>query len=358
VAPSDQAVSRSICTELHSTSDPRSSRIFKHRLLTNQHSHLNDHHTATSHSIQLQCWALLLQFLLRRSFRYRDGWFVLPKWPIQIKKSLRSIWSTFKTIALLSRKFLEFHSWHSMTIHYPIFLSTSLPSSQRPSNHIIWEKTFRDRNGNRICRHRGRDPSTTGSLARWITLESGRSASWSLPGDRPRTQNMSSRLDRVGKLIGLWCGHLFELVHQSWRSSVRWRLGGEVRRCERETLEGQRSTDVEEGNDMEPEDSTQVDRAASSQECLFDDFYEHFAPSSNLALTHYDSHSSSSIPPYESSHHLSIYILSFPWWVMCFSYYSFSWFLIWFVMLLPMLYVAELSGTFSLTHCWGIAYWS
>jgi len=31
----------------------------------------------------------------------------------------------------------------------------------------------------------------------------------------PDPQNMSSQLDRVGKLIRLWCGHLFELVHWS-----------------------------------------------------------------------------------------------------------------------------------------------
>src|SRR5467141_3696675 len=31
----------------------------------------------------------------------------------------------------------------------------------------------------------------------------------------PDPQNMSSWLDRVGKLIWLWCGHLFELIHRS-----------------------------------------------------------------------------------------------------------------------------------------------
>src|SRR5882672_8113658 len=28
-------------------------------------------------------------------------------------------------------------------------------------------------------------------------------------------QNMSPWLDQVGKLIGLWCGHLFKLIHWS-----------------------------------------------------------------------------------------------------------------------------------------------
>jgi len=48
------------------------------------------------------------------------------------------------TIALLSRKFLVFHSWHSTTIPLLLIFLSTLSSLHvyDPSNRIIWEKTF------------------------------------------------------------------------------------------------------------------------------------------------------------------------------------------------------------------------
>src|SRR5882672_8351596 len=70
----------------------------KHRLLTNQHSHLNHHHhTAhvSQHSITMPSPYSYKSFFKDPSDIEMDD-LSLPKQPIQIKKSLRSIRSTFK----------------------------------------------------------------------------------------------------------------------------------------------------------------------------------------------------------------------------------------------------------------------
>src|SRR5882672_11397948 len=92
------------------------------------------------------------------------------------------------TIALLSRKFLLFHSWHSTTIPLLLIFLSTLSSLHvyNPSNRQM------DNNGIRFAVR----------VDRCLVID-------------PDPRNMSSRLDRVGKLIGLWCGHLFKLVHRS-----------------------------------------------------------------------------------------------------------------------------------------------
>src|SRR5467141_3890134 len=96
-----------------------------------------------------------------------------------------------KMIALLSRKFLVFHSWHSTTIPLLlIFLSTL--SSLHVNDPSNWITCQMDNTGFRFAVR----------VDHCLVID-------------PEPKNMSSRLDQVGKLIGLWCGHLFELVHRS-----------------------------------------------------------------------------------------------------------------------------------------------
>src|SRR5467141_740141 len=122
------------------------------------------------------------------------------------------------TIALLSRKFLVYHSWHSTTIPLLLIFLSTLSSLHvyDPSNCIIWEKISEIGTGTRFVSIEARDPQYY-----WITFQMDNTGiRFTVRVDcclviDPDPQNMSSRLDRVGKLIGLWCGHLFELVHWS-----------------------------------------------------------------------------------------------------------------------------------------------
>src|SRR5882672_6425015 len=81
-------------TESHSTSDPNSSRIFKHRLPTYQYSH---HYTAhvSQHLITMLSPYTNKSFFKDPSDIEMDD-LSLPKQPLQIKKSLWSIQSTFQ----------------------------------------------------------------------------------------------------------------------------------------------------------------------------------------------------------------------------------------------------------------------
>src|SRR5882672_57122 len=69
----------------------------KHQLLADQHSHLNNHHTAhvSQHLITMLSPYSYKSFFEDPSDIEMDD-LSLPKRPIQIKKSLRSIRSTFK----------------------------------------------------------------------------------------------------------------------------------------------------------------------------------------------------------------------------------------------------------------------
>jgi len=148
-------------------------------------------------------------------------------------------------------------------------------------------------------------------------------------------------------------GHLFELVHWSWRSSALMETGREKW--------GRWEERHEKGKDPQVwgrkrhgtlEDSTPSLMCSISQESPFWWFYEHFwHHHPNSAMTHYDSHSLKAVShPHRVNHrssHLSIYILSFSHdESLCFILLlHFSLIIIWFIMLLPMLYEAELSGT-------------
>src|SRR5882672_7588707 len=140
---------------------PRSSRIFK--TLTSNRSTLSSlSRRSSSHSPHLTAFdynaePLLLQVLLRRSFRYRDERFVTTKTALTHQEIL-----TVNSIYFPTRS----HSsqgtpWYSTAgtlrqSHYSYSYRPSLPSTTTTQATISFGgRHFRDRNRNKICRHRG-----------------------------------------------------------------------------------------------------------------------------------------------------------------------------------------------------------
>src|SRR5882672_7568889 len=149
-------------TELHSTSNPSSSEIFKHRLPTDQNSNpypYHHHRTAyiSSHSIIMLSPYSEMSFFEDPSDIEMDDLSLLKR-PIQIKKSLRSIRSAFKhdrtpvkEIPAIPQLALYDNSITPKYSYRPSLPSTSTTQATVSSGR----RHFRDRNGNTICRHRG-----------------------------------------------------------------------------------------------------------------------------------------------------------------------------------------------------------
>src|SRR5467141_4066206 len=143
------SVSRSISARNYiQLPTPSSSEIFKHRLSTDQNSnpYRNHHHRTayiSSHSITMLSPFSEMSFFEDPSDIEMDD-LSLPKRPIQIKKSLRSIRSAFKHDRTPVKEIpgipqLALYD-NLITPNIPIDLSSL--HVYDPSNHIIWEKTF------------------------------------------------------------------------------------------------------------------------------------------------------------------------------------------------------------------------
>src|SRR5467141_1577217 len=193
----------------------------KHRLLTNQHFHLNDHHHTAhvaQHSITMPSPYSYRSFFKDPS-DIEMGDLSLPKWPIQIKKSLRSIRSTFKHNRTPVNEIpgIPQLALYDNPITPNIPIDPLFPPRPRPKQpYHLGEDISEIGMGTRFVGIEARDPQYY-----WITCRMDNTRiRFAVQVNRclvidPDPQNMSSRLDRVGKLIGLWCGHLFELVHWS-----------------------------------------------------------------------------------------------------------------------------------------------
>src|SRR5882672_457256 len=143
----------------------------------------------------------------------------LPKQPLCIKKSLWSIRSTFlrdhtpvKELPGIPQLALYDNPITPTIPINPLFPPRLQP---KPQYHL-GEDISEIGTGTRFVSIEARDPQYY-----WITCQMDNTGiRFAVRVDRclvidPDPQNMSSWLDRVGKLIGIWCGHLFELIHQS-----------------------------------------------------------------------------------------------------------------------------------------------
>ena len=143
----------------------------------------------------------------------------LPKRPIQIKKSLRSIRSAFKHDRTPVKEIpgIPQLALYDNPITPNIPIDPLFPPRLRPKQpYHLGEDISEIGTGTRFVGIEARDPQYY-----WITCRMDNTGiRFAVRVNRclvidPDPQNMSSRLDWVGKLIGLWCGHLFELVHRS-----------------------------------------------------------------------------------------------------------------------------------------------
>src|SRR5882672_1790624 len=140
---------------------PRSSRIFK--TLTSNRSTLSFlSRQSSSHSPRLTAFdynakPLLLQVLLRRSFRYRDGRFLTTKTALTHQEILM-VNSIYFPTRLHSSQGTPCYSTAGTLrqSHYSYSYRPSLPSMTTTQATISFgRRHFRDRNRNKICRHRG-----------------------------------------------------------------------------------------------------------------------------------------------------------------------------------------------------------
>src|SRR5882672_12887700 len=202
---------------------PHSSRIFKHQLLTNQHSHLypNDHHCTahvSQHSITMPSPYTNKSFFDDPSDIEMDD-LSLPKQPLCIKKSLWSIQSTFQCECTPVSELpgIPQLALYNNPITPTIPINPLFPPclQPKPPDHL-GEDISEIGMGTRFVSIEAQDPQYY-----WINCQMDNTGiRFAVRVDRclvidPNPQNMSSWLDRVGKLIGLWCGHLFEFVHRS-----------------------------------------------------------------------------------------------------------------------------------------------
>src|SRR5467141_169886 len=202
---------------------PCSSRIFKHQLQINQNPHLytNNHHCTayiSQHSIIMPSPYSNMSFFEDPSDIEMDD-LSLPKQPIQIKKSLRSIRSAFKHDCTPVKEIpgIPLLTLYDNPITPNIPIDPLFPPRLRPKQpYHLGEDISEIGTGTRFVGIEARDPQYY-----WITCRMDNTGiRFAVRVNRclvidPDPQNMSSRLDRVGNLIGLWCGHLFELVHRS-----------------------------------------------------------------------------------------------------------------------------------------------